>query len=258
MRTPLVVANWKMNKTTSEAVDYLSKLKEKENLFSGVEVVICPSFVVLEKAKSLLEGSVIQLGAQNIYQEEQGAFTGEVSAAMIAPYCSYVILGHSERRKYFHETYLDVEQKIILALNHGIKPIICVGEDLEERNNNQTAEVVRTQLTQSLESLSGEQIKNIVIAYEPIWAIGTGLADQPEETNLVCHEIRQLLTELFNKETSEEVRILYGGSITQDNISSFIQMPEIDGALIGGTSLNVEAFIKIIEIVKEHYKETHG
>ena len=254
MRIPLVVANWKMNKTCDETSGFITKLKEKEGSFSGVEVVVCPSFAALEKSKSLLAASIIKIGAQNIYKKDKGAYTGEISASMIASFCSYVILGHSERRKYFHETYADINQKAILASNYGIRPIICVGENLEERDKNLTEYVVKKQLEAALSSLSKEIAKDIVVAYEPIWAIGTGVADQPEETNLVCDKIRNLLIELFDSETAEKVRILYGGSITVENISPFIKMPEIDGTLIGGTSLNLEAFIEVIKLVKANYK----
>ena len=255
MRTPLVVANWKMNKTNSEASDFFDRLTANEEAFSSIEIVICPSFVALERAKSLLNESVIKIGAQNIYKENKGPFTGEVAALMIAPFCSYVILGHSERRKYFNETYADVKQKVNLALNYNIKPIICVGEILEERGKNLAEQVVKKQLETAIGSLSKELVRNIVIAYEPIWAIGTGVSDQPEESNLICSEIRKFLIELFDNEISETIRILYGGSITTENIDSFVKMPEVDGALIGGTSLNIESFLKIIESVKSNFQE---
>lgn len=255
MQIPLVVGNWKMNKTNQEAYDFLSKLKENEDLLSSIDIVICPSFLALEKSRALLLDSKIHLGAQNIYKEEKGAFTGEISVLMIKPYCSYVILGHSERRKYFNETYADVKEKLRLALDYQIKPIICIGENLEERNKDLTEFVVRKQLEASLISLSKEVIKDIVIAYEPIWAIGTGIADQPEETNLVCNQIRKFLTEVYNKETADKVRILYGGSVTVENISSFTEMPGIDGFLIGGTSLNLIAFLEIIKLIKKNINQ---
>jgi triosephosphate isomerase (TIM) len=253
-RTPLVVANWKMNKTSKEASSFLTELLANEEAISGVEVVICPSFVFLEKLKSLSAGSSIKVGAQNIFKEEKGAYTGEVSIPMVAPFCSYVILGHSERRKYFGEEYTDVRRKALLALDHGVRPIICIGENLKEREKGVTDYVVRRQLEEALESFSKEVAQSLVIAYEPIWAIGTGKADRPEDSNLACTEIRKFLAELFDSEIAQKVRILYGGSITQDNIISFIKMPEIDGALIGGTSLDIKVFLEIIKLVKANYQ----
>ena len=254
MKNPLVIANWKMNKTNKEASDFFNKLKENEESISDVEVVICPSFVAIRELNALKENSKIKIGAQNINKEEKGAFTGEVSVAMIDPFCDYVILGHSERRKYFNETYSNVKQKTILALNHQIKPIICVGENLEERGKDLTEYIIRKQLEIVLESLSKEIAREIVIAYEPVWAIGTGVADQPEETNLVCSQIKKFFTELFDSETAKNIRILYGGSVTVNNIASFIQMPGINGALIGGTSLEFEPFLEVVKIIKENNK----
>jgi triosephosphate isomerase len=244
-----------MNKTNKEASIFIEGLSENKEAFSDIEVVICPSFVALEKLKGMIVESGILLGAQNVYQEEQGAFTGEVSCLMIEPFCSYVILGHSERRKYFNESNIDIRLKAILALNYNIKPIICVGESLEDRGNNLAAQVVKNQLEESLKSIAKEQVQNIVIAYEPVWAIGTGMSDNPEESNLICNEIRQVLSELFGKELSEQVRVLYGGSANPENVQSFIEMPDIDGFLIGGASLDLTKFLKIIEITKVNYNK---
>jgi len=253
-RIPLVVANWKMNKTNKEASDFLGKLLKNEEAISDIDVVVCPSFVSLDSSKSLLAQSSAKIGAQNIYQEPEGAYTGEVSAKMITAFCDYVILGHSERRKYFGETYSQVRKKALLALDQDIKPIICVGEELKDREKGLTEYVVRKQLEEALESFSKEVAKSLVIAYEPIWAIGTGKPDNPEESNSVCRQIRQFLSELFNDEVANKIRILYGGSITPKNIASFIKMVEIDGALIGGTSLDFNSFLEIIKLVKNNYK----
>lgn len=254
MRVPLIVANWKMNKTNKEVSDFLAKLLANEEVISDIDVVICPSFVSLDSSKSLLAQSSVNIGAQNIYQEIEGAYTGEVSAEMITPFCSYVILGHSERRKYFKETYKEVRKKALLALDQNIKPIICVGEQLKDREKGIAEYVVRKQLEEALESFSKEVAQSLVIAYEPIWAIGTGKSDNPEESNLVCKQIRQFLIELFDDEAAKKMRILYGGSVIPENIISFIKMAEIDGALVGGASLDFEQFLKIIKLVKANYK----
>jgi triosephosphate isomerase len=253
-RISLIVANWKMNKTNKEASDFLGKLLKDEEAISDVEVVVCPSFVALDSSKSLLVQSSVKIGAQNIYQEPEGAYTGEVSAEMIAALCDYVILGHSERRKYFGETYQEVRKKALLALDQDIKPIVCVGEEIKDREKGLTEYVVRKQLEDALESFSKKVAQGLVIAYEPIWAIGTGKPDNPEESNLVCRQIRQFLSELFNDEVANKIRILYGGSVTPENIVPFIKMVEIDGALIGGTSLDFNSFLEIIKLVKNNYK----
>ncbi len=253
-RIPLVVANWKMNKTNKEASDFLGKLLQNEEAISDIDVVVCPSFVSLDSSKSLLAQSSVKIGAQNIYQEPEGAYTGEVSAQMIAPFCDYVILGHSERRKYFGENYSQVRKKALLALDQDIKPIICVGEELKDREKVTAEYVVRKQLEEALESFSKEVAQSLVIAYEPIWAIGTGKPDNPEESNIVCKQIRQFLIELFDNEAAKKIRILYGGSATPENIVPFIKMAEIDGALVGGASLDFEQFLKIIKLVKANYK----
>ena len=246
MRKPLVAGNWKMNKTIAETRDLVSKMSAQLSGINGVEKVICPPFMSLAAASSLLEGSGIGLGAQNMHWEEKGAFTGEVAPAMVKELCGYVILGHSERRAYFNETDEIVNRKLLSAQKFDLTPIVCVGETLEQYESKLTREVVSRQTSQSLRNISPAFAARIVVAYEPVWAIGTGKASNGPEANTVVKDyIRPALAELFGEETAQAIRVLYGGSVTASNAAEFFGQPDIDGALVGGASLKIEDFVAI-------------
>ncbi len=246
MRTPLVAGNWKMNKTIAEARELVFKMSMKLREISGVERVICPPFTSLMAVSALLEGSGIGLGAQNMYWEEKGAFTGEVSPLMLKELCQYVILGHSERRAYFGETDETVNRKLRAAEAFGLTPIVCVGETLEQYESNQTREVVSTQTRNGLRDVSPEFAPRIVVAYEPVWAIGTGKASSAENANAVVKDIiRPAIADLYGNETAQAVRVLYGGSVTAANAAEYFGQPDIDGALVGGASLKLDDFVAI-------------
>ncbi len=245
MRTQLIAGNWKMNTTIAEASALVEAMKERLDIIEGVEKVICPPFISLASIKQLLQGSSIKLGAQNMYFEEKGAYTGEVSPSMLSGICEFVILGHSERRQYFGETDEVVNKKVHAALKAGLTPILCLGEKLEEMEARKTEEVVTRQVNGALKGIESPQ--GLVIAYEPIWAIGTGRAATPEEANITIAVIRKTLSQLYGDGIALETRILYGGSVTADNIFEFVIQPEIDGALVGGASLKAEEFLSIVE-----------
>lgn len=246
MRTPLVAGNWKMNKTVAEARELVSLMDMPLGEIAGVEKVLCPPYMALMAVAFMLENSNIGVGAQDMHWEAKGAFTGEVSAAMIKEFCNYVIIGHSERRTYFGETDETVNKKTAAALQAGITPIVCVGETLDQYESGQTAEVVQRQIRNGLAGIGSADAAKIVIAYEPVWAIGTGKASSGENANYV-HEkvIRPALSELFGSEAAEAIRILYGGSVTAANASEFFAFPDIDGALVGGASLKPDEFVAI-------------
>ena len=246
MRKPFVAGNWKMNKTIAETRDLVFKMSLKLREIQGVEKVLCPPFMSLMAASALLEGSGIGLGAQNMHWEEKGAFTGEVSPAMMKELCGYVILGHSERRAYFNETDEIVNRKLISAQAFDLTPIVCVGETLEQYESKLTREVVSRQTSQSLRDVSPAFAPRIVVAYEPVWAIGTGRASNGPEANAVVRDvIRPSLTDLFGAETAQAIRVLYGGSVTSVNAVEFFTQPDIDGALVGGASLKIDEFTAI-------------
>jgi triosephosphate isomerase len=246
MRTPLVAGNWKLNKTIQEAQDLLAGLIADVAELAGVEVLVCPPFTALSTAAEALKGSNIKLGAQNLYWEDSGAFTGEVSAPMLAELCQYVIIGHSERRAYFGEMDEQVNKKARSAILHGLTPIVCVGEVLEEREAGRQAEVVRGQLERGLNSLPVRSGKDLVIAYEPVWAIGTGRAATQEDALAMNRDvIRPGLADLFSAELAQDVRILYGGSVKPENAAEYFIEAEIDGALVGGASLKAADFSAI-------------
>jgi len=234
-----------MNTTLPEARSLIEELRKTLKGIKGVEKVICPPFISLALARELLEGTDIKLGAQNMYFEERGAYTGEISPSMLSGLCEYVILGHSERRGYFGEDDKLVNKKVKAAISFGLKPILCVGERLEERDAGQTEEVVTRQVREGLRDL--DSLPGLVIAYEPVWAIGTGRPATGEEANRVSRLIRGLVAELYGDTVAGELRIQYGGSVTKANIAEFISQPEIDGALVGGASLKAEEFSSIIE-----------
>jgi len=245
LRVPIIAGNWKMNKTIAEAVDLVEEIKVNK-LKDGVEVVLCTPFTALAAVKEAVEGTAIRVGAQNMHWEEWGAYTGEISPLMLKELgVDYVIIGHSERRQYFNESDESVNKKVIAALKHGIKPIVCVGESLEERESNKEKDVVRRQITKALEGLKAEDVKNIVIAYEPIWAIGTGKTASAEEANDMIAYIREIIGELYG-DLKDQIRIQYGGSVKANNIKELMAQSHIDGALVGGASLKAEDFVKLV------------
>jgi len=241
----MIAGNWKMNTTVSEAVDLVKKMRSGLNGYVDVDKLICPPFVSLAAVKEVIQGSSIKLGAQNLYHEEKGAYTGEISPLMLAELCEFVIIGHSERRQYFAETGEVVNRKVRAAMKAGLKPILCVGEKLEENEAGRTEEVVTEQLKSSLDGISS--IDGLVIAYEPIWAIGTGKSATGQQSNETIGLIRSYIARHYNQEIAQEVRILYGGSVTADNIVEFMQQTEIDGALVGGASLKADQFVSIVK-----------
>ncbi|HWR61557.1 MAG TPA: triose-phosphate isomerase, partial [Clostridia bacterium] len=238
MRRPVIAGNWKMNKTVSEAVKLVEDLKP---LVGGAaaEVVVCPTFVCLSEVAKVSENSNIGVGAQNMYYKESGAYTGEISPVFLKDMkVEYVILGHSERRQYFNETDSEINKKVIAALDHKLKPILCVGETLEQREKGTTFDVIAAQVRGCLEGLKGRNLDDLIIAYEPVWAIGTGKTATSQDANEVIGFIRKQLAELLGGETAEKTRILYGGSVKSSNTKELMSMPEIDGALVGGASLD--------------------
>ena len=245
MRIPFVAGNWKMNTTATEAEELVIEMLEKLDGIRGVEKVLCPPFVSLVAINMMLRDSSIKLGAQNMYFETEGAYTGEVSPLMLRELCEFVILGHSERRRYFEETDEIVNKKVKAALANKLKPILCVGERLAENEADKTEEVVNRQVTVALSGI--EPVRDLVIAYEPVWAIGTGRAASGKQAAATIQFIRDVVAKLWDKEIAQDLRILYGGSVTGANIAEFISHPEIDGALVGGASLKAEEFVSIIE-----------
>jgi triosephosphate isomerase len=245
MRVPLIAGNWKMNTTVSEAVKLVGEMRPLLEPINNVEKVACPPFVSLTAVREILKGSSIKVGAQNMYFEEKGAYTGEVSPLMLADLCEYVILGHSERRQYFNETNEIVNNKIRASLKVGLKPILCVGESLAQYEASKTEAVVTDHVTNSLKDIPASN--NLVIAYEPVWAIGTGKAATGEQANKIIGLVRKIVARLYSDTFSQSLRILYGGSVTGDNIAEFIGQPEIDGGLVGGASLKVDQFVSIIK-----------
>ncbi|MFH1260023.1 MAG: triose-phosphate isomerase [Elusimicrobiota bacterium] len=248
MRKPLLAGNWKMYKVSGEAVSLVEGLRKNLADVTEREVLVCPPFTALSAVQKVLSGSTIKLGAQNMSWESEGAFTGEISPAMLKDSgCSYVIIGHSERRQYFQETDETVNRKIKSALKFGLTPIVCVGETLEEREKNITFKILERQIREGLAGLSSEESNKIVVAYEPIWAIGTGRTAAPAQAEDVHAFIRKLLKEIAGDDAAMSIRILYGGSVKPDNISELMACENIDGGLIGGASLNVESFTKIVK-----------
>jgi triosephosphate isomerase len=248
MRIPLVAGNWKMNKTVAESRQLLSEMVYGLTRVEGVQKVICPPYTALLAAFALMEGTDIELGAQNMYWEMSGAYTGEISPVMISELCSFVIIGHSERRTYFGENDTTVNKKVKSALENKLKAIVCVGETLEQRELNQTNAVISSQIQNGLRGINPGEYNSLVIAYEPIWAIGTGRAATTDDAGQVIHEIIRLqLTSLFGDEASNAIRVLYGGSVNAENASRFFNHSEIDGALVGGASMKAKEFIEIVK-----------
>jgi len=249
MRIPFIAGNWKMNTTVAEAEKLVFEMLDKMDRISGVEKVVCPPFVSLVAINMMLQGSSIKLGAQNMYFEIKGAYTGEISPVMLSELCEFVILGHSERRGYFGETDEIVNKKVKTALANELKPILCVGERLAENEAGKTEEVINRQVTAALKGI--EPVRDLVIAYEPVWAIGTGKAASSAQAAATIQFIRDVVAKLWNKSIAQDLRILYGGSVTSANIAEFISHPEIDGALVGGASLKAEEFVSIVEQTAE-------
>jgi triosephosphate isomerase len=246
-RLPFIAGNWKMNKTVGEAIDLVRQLKSSMSKIDEVEVAVAPPFTALYAVHKELEGSPIHLAAQNLFYEEKGAFTGEVSPLMLKEVgCQYVIIGHSERRQFFGETDETANRRLKAALGQDLKPIFCVGESLKEREENKTFLVIEKQLEGGLRNLGEKEFKNIVIAYEPVWAIGTGKTATPLQAEEVHRFIRERVESLYSQEIAEGVRIQYGGSVTPENIKGLMDQGNIDGALVGGASLKAETFIKIV------------
>jgi len=249
MRIPFVAGNWKMNTTVTEAEKLVLEMLDKLDRIEGVEKVLCPPFVSLVAVNMMLQSSSIRLGGQNMYFETKGAYTGEISPLMLSELCEFVILGHSERRWYFGETDEIVNKKVKAALANRLKPILCVGERLAENEAGKTEEVINRQVTAALNGI--EPISNLVIAYEPVWAIGTGKAASGKQAAATIQFIRDVLAKLWTKGIAQDLRILYGGSVTSANIAEFISHREIDGALVGGASLKAEEFVSIVEQTAE-------
>ncbi len=245
MRTAIIAGNWKMNTTVAEAAELVKAMKDKLNLITGVEKVLCPPFVSLTTVRDLIKGTSIKLGAQNMYFERSGAYTGEVSPLMLVGLCEYVILGHSERRGFFGETDQMINKKVKAALAANLTPIVCVGESLKENEAGETIAVVTRQVKGAFEGI--DNLRGTVIAYEPIWAIGTGKAATGVQANATIKVIRDTVSRLYGDQAAKSIRIQYGGSVNSANIAEFISQPEIDGALVGGASLKAADFLGIVE-----------
>ncbi len=247
MRKPFIAGNWKMHKTIEEAVTLVRELRDALEGIVGCDVAVCPPFPALAGVREALSGSAIGLGAQNMHWEEQGAFTGEVSAPMLVGLCDYVIVAHSERRAIFGETDEMVNKKLHAALAHRLKPILCVGENLRQNQAGETAEFVGGQVRAAFEGLTAEQARLVTVAYEPIWAIGTGVPATGEGANdIIGGTVRGTLVALYGDDVAQTVRIQYGGSVKPGNAAEFMAQPEIDGALVGGASLRVADFVAIV------------
>lgn len=246
MRIPLIAANWKMNTNLQEASTLVREMKPELSSIKGIDQVLCPPFISLAEVCNLVRGSNIKVGAQNMYYQEKGAFTGEVSPLMLRDLCEYVIIGHSERRQYFHEDGNLISQKVISAIKNNLKPILCVGENLEQYEAGKTRQIVTEQITSSLSGV--QSAETLTIAYEPVWAIGTGRAATGEQANETISLIRSLIAGKYSEKVAGNMRVLYGGSVTAANIAEFVSQPDIDGALVGGASLKAREFIGIVKI----------
>ena len=249
MRMPLIAGNWKMNTTLTEAVKLVEAMLPDLDNIANVSKVLCPPFISLATVKELLKGSSVKLGAQNVYLAEKGAYTGEISAPMLADLCQYVIIGHSERRQYFSETGEMINKKVQAAIKVGLIPILCIGEKLEENEAGKTEAVLTEQLTAATARPYFES--GLLIAYEPVWAIGTSRAATGKQANATIGFIRQSISRMHGKKIADNVPILYGGSVTAENIAEFAKEPEIDGALVGGASLKADQFLSIVQQTRD-------
>lgn len=247
MRRPIIAGNWKMNKTVSAAVELAKGIKEQLRLMTQVDIVICPPYLCLKEVDDVISNSNIYLGAQDMFWEPQGAYTGEIAAVMLKDVgCKYVILGHSERRTYFGETDENVNKKIKAAIGNNIISIVCIGETLQQRDNQETFDVVGRQLEHCLHGLKPDIASKIIIAYEPVWAIGTGRNATPQQAQEVHGFIRELLAKILDKKSASFIRIQYGGSVKPENARDLLTQPDIDGALVGGASLDLKSFVDIV------------
>jgi len=247
MRAPILAGNWKMNKTAAEAVELVKAMQPELATITSVEQVVVPPYLAVPDISRLCSGTPLKVGAQDLFWEPKGAYTGEVAPNMVAEFCSYVVIGHSERREYFGETDESVNRKIKAAFQAGLTPIVCVGERLEQRQAGQTDSWVAGQVRAALQGLSATQVAALVLAYEPIWAIGTGLAATDEEAERVCGAVvRATVAEVYGVQVSEAVRIQYGGSVNAENAYAIMSQPNIDGGLVGGASLKAESFVAIV------------
>jgi len=252
MRIPILAGNWKMNKTVAEAKVLVREMMPALLPIGGVDKVFCPPFTAIPAVAGLVKGTPLGVGAQDMYWQESGAYTGEISPLMVAEFCRYVIIGHSERREHFGETDETVHRKLLAALEHGLTPIVCVGESLQQRDAGETEPWVTGQVEAALQGLSAEQAAGIVIAYEPIWAIGTGRAATAQDAEHVCgHVVRATIARLFGRETADAVRIQYGGSVNPGNAAELMAQPNIDGGLVGGASLKAADFVAIVQAAAE-------
>jgi triosephosphate isomerase len=250
-RTPFIAANWKMHKTIAEAEEYIQALLPQVGAIGDVEIVVCPSYLALQALVDSARGSSVQIYAQNMHEADDGAFTGDVSAAMLTEIdVQGVILGHSERRQYFNETDRALQQKVPKALETGLTPILCVGETEEERDRGDTERKLRHQVQEALEKVADDRLPDVVIAYEPIWAIGTGKVATSEQAQEAVAFVRALVEDQ-DKAAGEAVRILYGGSLKPDNAAEILALPDVDGALVGGASLQADSFAKIVEAARQ-------
>ena len=247
MRTPIIAGNWKMNKTAVEAVAFVREIRNGLNQIEGVDKVVCPPFVALPGVYDALQATKIGIGAQNMHFAESGAYTGECAPNMLTPFCQYVIIGHSERREYFNETDEGVNKKAKAALAHGLIPIICVGETLTQNEAGETQTFVSGQVRAALGGLTADQVAGLIIAYEPIWAIGTGKsASAAQAGSIIGLSVRGPIADMFGEETAQKVRIQYGGSVKENNIAEYMAQPDIDGALVGGASLKA-SFVELVK-----------
>ncbi|HXF61491.1 MAG TPA: triose-phosphate isomerase [Caldilineaceae bacterium] len=254
MRKPMMAANWKMNKTVDEAVALAEAIRDGVGSIASVDRVLCPPFVSLAAVRQVVQGTGIAVGAQNVHWAESGAYTGEISAAMLKGLADYVIIGHSERRQYFAETDETVNKKVHAALAAGLIPIVCVGESLAQNEAGETHAFVRGQVKAALAGLSGDQVQGLLIAYEPIWAIGTGKAATAQQAQQICGDtVRATVAELYGPGVAEFVRILYGGSTNAKNIEEIMEQPDIDGALIGGASLQADSYNAMVRVTADLY-----
>ena len=252
VRKPIIAGNWKMNKTMDEAKSFVQEVKGLVPHSSKVDSVVCAPALFLNSLVENAAGSELKFGAQNMHFEESGAFTGEISPLALKDIdVAYVIIGHSERREMFGETDESVNQKTQAAFKHGLVPIVCCGETLEEREAGKTNDIVRVQIEKGLAGLTDEQVRSVVVAYEPIWAIGTGKSSSAEEANETCAYIRTVLANMFSKEAADAVRIQYGGSVKPANIKEYLGQSDIDGALVGGASLDHQSFLQLLEAGNE-------
>ena len=248
MRTPVIAGNWKMNKTVAEAVALASEIKEKVAGVENVKIIVCPVFTAVKSVADVLKGTNVKVGAQDMYWETSGAFTGEVSGEMLNEAgAEYVLIGHSERRQYFGETNETVNKKLKKALSIGLKPIVCIGETLADREAGNTEAVVEKQVREGFVGLTAEEMKGTIIAYEPVWAIGTGKTATADQAEAVHAFVRNLVSQLWDKETADAVVIQYGGSMKPENVASLLAQPDIDGGLIGGAALKADSFEKLVK-----------